>query len=105
MGIVETVKAKLESKIKELEDLKKRLPLKCGDTVHTVPLELALKMEELEEDIGRLKKELETMKCKICEGKEDLIKVKDEEGNMVYVCESCYESVCEGYEKIEEGGD
>lgn len=47
------------------------------------------------------------LECKVCEGQENLIKVKDEEGNIVYLCENCYESVCEGYEKIdtEEGGD
>lgn len=40
--------------------------------------------------------------CKVCKSEEDLIKVKDEDGNFVYICSSCYESVCEGYERIEE---
>lgn len=107
MDIVKIVKDKLEQKIKELEGLKKRLPRKCGETVYNIPLELALKIEELEEEIEKLEKELKMAKCNICERQEDLIKVKDEEGNIVYVCENCYESVCEGYEKIEEteGGD
>lgn len=104
MDIVKVVKAKLEEKAKELEDLKKRLPRKCGEAVYNVPLELGLKVEELEEEIEGLKRELGMAKCKVCESKEDLIKVKDEEGNIVYVCDNCYESICEGYEKIE-GGD
>lgn len=41
--------------------------------------------------------------CKVCLSQEDLIKVRDEEGNIVYICSSCYESVCEGYERIDEG--
>lgn len=41
-------------------------------------------------------------KCKMCASEENLINVKDEEGNVVYVCENCYEVVCEGYEIIEE---
>lgn len=69
--------------------------------VHNIPLGLGIKMEELEEEIEGLKRELEMTKCKVCESKEDLIKVKDEEGNIVYVCENCYETVCEGYEKVE----
>jgi ribosome-binding protein aMBF1 (putative translation factor) len=40
--------------------------------------------------------------CKVCGSQRDLIKVKDEEGNVIYVCQDCYESVCEGYERIEE---
>lgn len=105
MDIVKTVKAKIEEKIKELEDLKRRIPKKCGETVHNISLNLALRMEELEEEIEKLKEMLKMAKCKVCESQENLIKVKDEEGNIVYVCENCYESVCEGYEKIEEGGD
>lgn len=104
MDIVEIVRNKLEQKIKELEDLKKRLPRKCGEVVQNIPLELGLKREELEEEIERLKEELKMTKCKVCGSQENLIRVKDEEGNIVYVCENCYESVCEGYEKIE-GGD
>lgn len=97
MDIVKVVKAK------ELEDLKKRLPRKCGEVVQNIPLELGLKTEELEEEIEGLKRELRMAKCKVCEGEDGLIKVKDEEGRIVYVC-VCYESVCEGYEKVE-GGD
>ncbi|MCM8757564.1 MAG: hypothetical protein NC900_05145 [Candidatus Omnitrophica bacterium] len=48
MDIVKIVKTKIEAKIKELEDLKKRLPRKCGGVVHNIPLELRLKLEELE---------------------------------------------------------
>lgn len=80
------------------------MPRKCGEMVHNIPLGLGIKMEELEEEIEGLKRELKMTKCKVCESKEDLIKVKDEEGNIVYVCENCYETVCEGYEKVE-GGD
>lgn len=102
MDTVETVKAKLEKKIKELEEMKKGLPKKCGEAVPNVSLEAALKMEELEEEIEKLREELKMSKCKVCDGEQGLIKVKDEEGNIVYVCSTCYESVCEGYEKIEE---
>lgn len=102
MDIVKTVKNKLEEKIKELEEMKRRIPKKCGESVPNISLELALKMEELEEEIEKLEKELEMARCKVCDTQENLIKVKDEEGNIVYVCENCYESVCEGYEKIEE---
>ena len=41
-------------------------------------------------------------RCKVCDTKEDLIKVKDEQGEITWVCEGCYESVCEGYERIDE---
>lgn len=102
MDIVKAVKYKLEEKIKELEDLKKRLPRKCGEAVQNIPLELGLKMEELEEGIERLMRQLNMPKCNVCGSQENLIKVKDEEGNIVYVCSSCYESVCEGYEKVED---
>lgn len=40
--------------------------------------------------------------CKICANQEDLIKARDEEGNIVYICTNCYETVCEGYEKVVE---
>jgi hypothetical protein len=48
--------------------------------------------------------------CKVCASQEELIKAKDEEGNIVYICSNCYEGVCEGYEKVDEeelekGGD
>ena len=102
MDIVRTVKIKLEEKIKELGDLKKRIPKKCGEIIQNIPLNLALKIEELEEEIEKLKGVIKMAKCKVCESQEDLIKVKDEEGNIVYVCERCYESTCEGYERIEE---
>lgn len=45
---------------KELEDLKKRLPTSkdkaCGQIVHSDPIGLWLKIEELETEIERLKK-------------------------------------------------
>ncbi len=41
-------------------------------------------------------------KCKICEGVDDLVKARDEDGNIVSICENCYESVCEGYERVDE---
>lgn len=41
-------------------------------------------------------------KCKMCDGLDDLIKVRDEDGNIIDVCEDCYESVCEGFERIDE---
>lgn len=44
------------------------------------------------------------MECTICGVKENLSKVKNEKGQIVYICESCYETVCEGYEKVEGGG-
>ncbi|MCM8778891.1 MAG: hypothetical protein NC898_02025 [Candidatus Omnitrophica bacterium] len=44
-------------------------------------------------------------KCKICGSQNDLFKARDEEGKVVNICERCYETVCEGYERIEEGGD
>ena len=44
----------------ELEDLKKKLPTSkdkaCGQIVHSDPIELWLKIEELETEIERLKK-------------------------------------------------
>jgi hypothetical protein len=39
-------------------------------------------------------------KCVQCGSKEKLFKAKDEEGNLVLVCEVCFESTCEGYELI-----
>lgn len=55
MDTVETVKAKIEAKAKELESLKKKIPYKCGESVHNMPLELAIQIEELEIEIERLK--------------------------------------------------
>lgn len=40
--------------------------------------------------------------CQICKSKEALIKAKDEEGKVIYICESCYEGACEGYERLDE---
>lgn len=40
--------------------------------------------------------------CRVCGTKDNLIKVKDEDGVICYVCNSCYEAVCEGYKKVEE---
>lgn len=105
MDIVKTVKDKLEKKLKELEDLKRRRPIKCGEVGFNLSLDLAIKIEELEGEIEELKGVLEKMKCKVCGTKENLIKVKDEEGNLVYVCENCYESVCEGFERIDAEND
>jgi len=102
MDIVKTVKERLETKIKELGEIKKRAPKKCGETVPNISVSLSIKIEDLEEEIKKLKEILEKMKCKGCGTEENLIKAKDEEGNIVYVCESCYEGVCEGYERIEE---
>lgn len=58
MDTVKIVKAKIEAKTKELEDLKKKIPRKCGETVHNISVELWLKIEELEEEIEKLKKEM-----------------------------------------------
>lgn len=102
MDIVKIVRAKIEEKIKELEEIKKRLPKKCGESVPNISLGSALKMEELEEEIKKLREGLKTAKCNVCASQENLIKAKDETGNIVYICEHCYEGVCEGYEKVEE---
>ena len=58
MDTVESVKAKIGAKIKELEGLKKRIPRKCGEVVHNIPVELWVKIEDLEEEIEELQKEL-----------------------------------------------
>ena len=58
MDTVKTVKEKLEIKLKELEEVKKKIPKKCGDTVSNTPVSLAIKIEELEEEIEDLKDKL-----------------------------------------------
>lgn len=102
MDTVKIVKAKLEEKIRELGEIKKRFPKKCGEPVPNISLESALRMEELEEEIEKLREELKMSKCNVCGSQENLIKAKDETGNIVYICGGCYESLCDGYEKIEE---
>lgn len=58
MDTVEAVKAKIEAKIKELGDLKKRIPRKCGEVVQNIPAGLWLKIEELEEEIEQLRNDI-----------------------------------------------
>lgn len=41
------------------------------------------------------------MECHICCSKEDLIRIRDEKGEIISVCEECYESEYSGYEKID----
>lgn len=57
----ETIKERLAAKIKELEDLKKRLPTyrdrKCGQIQHSDPVSSWERIEELEEEIESFKKE------------------------------------------------
>lgn len=62
MDTVETVRAKLETKLKELEDLKKRIPRKCGELIQNIPPQVYLKMEELEEEIGKLRDTLKEVR-------------------------------------------
>lgn len=38
------------------------------------------------------------MECDICGTKEGLVKVKNEDQETIYVCQSCYETQYEGYE-------
>lgn len=56
------IKEQLCAKIKELEDLKKRLPTTkdkgVGQIRHNDPLSLWVKIEELEDEIERLRQEL-----------------------------------------------
>jgi polyhydroxyalkanoate synthesis regulator phasin len=59
MDTVEVVKAKIEAKTKELEDLKKKIPRKCGEAVPNIPVKVWLKIEELEEEIEKLKQEIQ----------------------------------------------
>ena len=39
-------------------------------------------------------------KCNQCGAEENLLDAKDDEGNRVLVCESCYNVSCEGYELV-----
>ncbi len=41
------------------------------------------------------------MECDICGAKEELVKVKNEDGETLHVCQACYEMQYEGYEKSE----
>jgi ribosome-binding protein aMBF1 (putative translation factor) len=38
------------------------------------------------------------MECDICGSKEGLVKVKNEDGNLIALCPACYETHYEGYE-------
>lgn len=61
MDTVEVVKAKIAVKTKELEDLKRKIPRKCGETAHNISAEVWLKIEELEEEIEKLKQEIQNV--------------------------------------------
>ena len=39
------------------------------------------------------------MECDLCGAKEELVKVKNEDGETVQLCSACYEAQYEGYEK------
>lgn len=41
------------------------------------------------------------MECDICGEIQQLVKVKNEEGETIYLCQACYETQYEGYEKTE----
>ena len=41
------------------------------------------------------------MACNSWGSNKDLLKAKDDQGNMVEVCETCFELTCEGYKVIE----
>lgn len=58
MDTVESVKAKIKTKTRELEDLKKMIPRKCGEFVRNISAELWSKIEDLEDEIKRLKNEI-----------------------------------------------
>jgi len=38
------------------------------------------------------------MVCAVCKSEKNLLNAKDEDGNKVQVCETCFESTCEGFE-------
>ncbi len=38
------------------------------------------------------------MECNICGGKDDLVKVLNEDGETIYLCEACHEAQYEGFE-------
>jgi len=61
MDTVKIVKERLETKIKELEEIKKKIPQKCGETVSNMSVPLAIKIEELEEEIKSLKDKLKSL--------------------------------------------
>ena len=39
------------------------------------------------------------MECDICGTKDNLVQVKNEDGETIYLCGECYEAQFEGYEK------
>jgi hypothetical protein len=39
------------------------------------------------------------MECNICGARENLVKVKNEEGDVIHLCEACYGTQYEGYKK------
>lgn len=39
------------------------------------------------------------MECDICGARENLVKVKNEDGDMIHLCEACYEKQYAGYKK------
>ncbi len=42
-------------------------------------------------------------KCEICGATEGLMRARTEEGRITYICESCYNRHCEGYELLPRG--
>lgn len=43
------------------------------------------------------------MECEVCGASEDLIKIRNEQGQIIQLCQNCYESEYERYEKVEGG--
>lgn len=54
---------------------------------------------QLKED-NMKRKEMDTIKCEECGKKNDLMKAVNELGEEVYICEGCYNTLCEGYRLI-----
>lgn len=42
------------------------------------------------------------MECDICGSKEGLVKVKNEDGDLISLCSACYETQYEGYEATDD---
>ena len=40
------------------------------------------------------------MKCDNCGKKDKLLKAKNDSAKIVYICEKCYDMLCEGYELV-----
>jgi|TARA_B100001964_G_scaffold244531_1_gene326408 hypothetical protein len=45
-------------------------------------------------------KKLKMMKCDNCGKKEKLLRARNDMNKYVSICESCYDTLCEGYELI-----